>query len=135
MPITVHPLLDQPQRALAPQAGLGEIVRRAQPFVGARVQQHDVERLRADSRSARALACRSATVMKLARRLVPHVEHHARRKAPLERHLVDRARPAGPRTSGRNDTGASTCVPVCVIACDFLDGPAQPAANRPGLRA
>ena len=39
-----HPLLDQPQRALAAQARLGEIVGRVEALVGAGLQQHDVER-------------------------------------------------------------------------------------------
>lgn len=84
----LHPLLDQPQRPIAAESRLTEILARIDPLVRSRLQQHDVERLE----HVRAAIQRRPQVIDrdlLARLFVSHIEHDSGSETPLQRHLVD----------------------------------------------
>ena len=88
-PDHVDALVDQPERAVAIEARLAEVLGRSPPRGRARVNEHDVAGAAACSSMARSACCRSAMEITSPGLPVAQVEHDAGTKAPLEGHLVD----------------------------------------------
>ena len=83
-------LLDEPEHSLPPEAGLGEVVRRAHSSIGPRLKQDDIKR-REFVLDAFECGLEISDPDEFTGGLVAEVKHNAGREAPLERDLIDRA--------------------------------------------